>query len=344
MRRDMFRIVARSLVICVVIDAYATACATQPTLRERLDELPIKHLSFYDFDPAVPLIDRVTDAPNELLSLYADTDGTPLHAYRPSGDERAKIGEVFDRLPARHREVLEQRLIGVYCVENFAGSGMADYIIGPGDALYAVLILHPRVFEMDASELLTYRANTAFRQEDSDIELIIDVSEEVSGLAYIMLHETTHIVDYVERHTPYVEPGMYELFGRSGHDTSFTDEVWEDYRVLGSSVDFVYQPELRFYGIGDEPKLSNIDLPSTYQALSQTPFASLYASISWAEDFAEFVTFYYLVHALGARYEIRIERAGKSISYYEPMSSSVVLDRAALIDPELVEPPRSAIQ
>jgi hypothetical protein len=327
-------------IIFVCVGLVYAGCVTTPSLREQLDALPVKQLSFYNFDPATPISDRVTDAPQELLDLYSDMDGAPLRAYQPTAAEREQINEVFERLPVRHRAVLEERLIGVYCVEGFAGSGMADYVLGPGDELYAVLILHPRVFAMSGADLVSFRAGTAFRVEDSDVQLSMDLSAEVSGLAYIVLHESTHIVDYVERHTPYVEPAMLELFGRSSRDTSFTDEVWSEYWVPGPSVDFSFQPDLQFYGLGDRPKLANTQMDQVYEALAHTPFASLYGSTSWAEDFAEFVTFYYLVHGLGAHYSIDVMRGGVTVLTYPPMDSLIVAQRAALIDPALFEPPR----
>ena len=218
---------------------------------------------------------------------------------------------------------------------------MADYIVGPGDDLYAVLILHPRIFTMSASELLGYRVSTAFKRVDPNVELNIDLSDEVSALAYIILHESTHIADYVERHTPYVEPGMLELLGPSPRETPFTDAVWTGYRSLSPEVDFEYQEDLLYYGLGGEPLLANGEIDAVYKKLSRTPFASLYGSFSWAEDFAEFVTFYYLVHCLGAHYAIRIERDGEPVLVYEPMTSPTVRDRASLIDPELLTPSAS---
>ncbi|MBT3276131.1 MAG: hypothetical protein HN368_23485 [Spirochaetales bacterium] len=325
----------RSLIIPAAALILA-ACATRPSLLEQLEQLPVKHLSFYNFDPSTPIKDRITDVPAELLGLYSDSDDTELRSYKLTADEKKQIEDTFSRLPDRHREVLEKRLIGVYCVENFIGTGMADYVLGPDNEVYAQLVLHPRVFEMNASQILSLRANTAFRSDDEEMELVIDLSNEVSGLDYIVLHESTHIVDYVERHTPYVEPGMYELFGRSGRNTSFTDEVWSDYRTLNPTVEFEFQEDLRYYGLGGDPGLSNRDLKAVYSALAQTPFASLYASFSWAEDFAEFVTFYYLVYGFGAHYEIRVMRDGESLFTYQPMDSLIVAVRAGLIEPDLL--------
>jgi hypothetical protein len=324
--------------LIVGLGLITAGCTTQPSLREQLAALPVKHLDLYEFNPATPLIDRLTDAPAELLDLYASIEKTPPLPCRLSEAEREQIRRVLDRLPLRHREVLQQRLIGVYCVDNFAGSGMADYILGPGEQLYAVLVLHRRVFTMKAAELLSFRENTAFGQADPQVGIRVELSEEVSALAYIVLHETSHIVDYVQRHTPYVEPALFELFGRSPRDTPFTDQAWSDYSVLRPSIDFGYKEKLRFYGLGGEPALTNREAVPVYEALSRTPFASLYACLNWAEDFAEFVTFYYLVQAWGAHYAIRVEHQGDTLFTYEPMRSPLVTERARLLDPELFQP------
>jgi len=191
---------------------------------------------------------------------------------------------------------------------------------------------------MTAAELLTFRENTAFGRTDQHVSIRVELSEEVTALAYIVLHETSHIVDYVQRHTPYVEPAVFELFGRSTRDTPFSDQVWSEYSVPCPSISFGYKDDLRFYGLGGEPALTNREAVSVYEALARTPFASLYASTNWAEDFAEFVTFYYLVQALGAHYAMRIEHEGRTVFAYEPMRSPLVIARARLLDSELFQP------
>ncbi len=333
----MIRKASIGILVCAAL--LAAGCVSAPPLRERLDAIPAKHLSSYDFDPASPLTERIGNAPEELLDLYADAEGAPLSVHRLGASKRAEISAILGILPERHQKILQERLIGIYCVDGFAGSGVADYVLGPDDEIYAVVILHPRVFSMTAAELIEFRANSAFRRDDSDNQLEVNLSREVSALAYIILHETTHIVDYVERHTPYVEPGMLELFGRSARETPFTDEVWDDYRELRSSIDFPCQSDLRFYCVGDDLPLANRQMESVYRSLSTTPLASLYASFSWAEDFAEYVTFYYLVRVLGMRYEICVKRNGATVFSWEPMESRAVLRRAALIEPELFQSP-----
>ena len=135
------------LLACVLMLA---GCATSPSLREQLDTLPCKHLSFYDFDRSVALEARIAPIPDELLDLYSRADGMTYERYQPTSAEREEIGAVLERLPVRHQAVLRDRLIAIYCIENFTGSGMADFILARGDELYSVLVLHPRVVSMSA--------------------------------------------------------------------------------------------------------------------------------------------------------------------------------------------------
>ena len=331
-------VLAAIAAICVAL----AGCATQPTLREIVDGLPAKHLAAYDFDPAVPIAERLGSIPDDLLALYSRADGVDYRRFEPDGDERSRLHQALSDLPRRHRDVLAGRLVAIYCIENFTGSGMADWILGPDDDVYAVLILHPRVFSMSASELITLRASSAFRADDPESVLEVELDEEVSALDYIVLHESTHIVDYAERHTPCVEPSMIELVGPSERETAFTDAAWTGYDETARRFDFPHRSRLRYYGLAGDPLVSNRELGAAYAHLARTPFVSLYASANWAEDFAEYVTFFYLTQARGYSYALRVRRAGEIVVELEPMRSPEVLDRARHLEPDLLAPAEDA--
>ena len=314
------------------------ACVSGPvSLRERLDTIPEKHIDFYNFDPSTALVDRIIDIPGSLLALWRDAEKSNLLcAYTPSATELEILEEAILMLPAGHRRVLEERLTGVFLVENFAGRGMADYILGSEDSIYAYILINAEAFGLSASELVTTRALSAFRDDHDDIDLEISVldndSNDVSGIFYILLHETSHVVDYVERHTPYVENSIRELFGRSEGNTRFTDELWTDYGNTVPAASFSHRDALSFYGLGDNPLTPRSRLVEVYEGLSETGFASLYGASVWAEDFAEFVTFYYLIHELGATYRIAVSESGANVFVYEPMNNPKVTDRLAHLD------------
>ena len=106
---------------------------------------------------------------------------------------------------------------------------MADYVLSKTDEVYVILVLNPVVFEKDLSELLTYKENTVYRAAGTGPAVSIEVTGDYSGLLYILTHECTHIVDYVDRITPYIEPGINTLFGETENPTPFTDPHWSSY-------------------------------------------------------------------------------------------------------------------
>ena len=334
-RRARFVLVAAATCLLAVL---VTSCRSDRQIRELIDQNPVKQLSFYGFDPSTPMVDRITRAPDELLDLYGEFEDERPTVYTPSAEERDEIVAALEALPVRHQEVLQDRLIGIYCVDDFAGTGMADWVLGPDDEIYANLVLHRRVFDTTAADLIDYRASSAFTDTSSSIDLVVELSDWVSLLQYITLHETTHIVDYVDRYTPFVEPSTYALQGVSRRDTTFTDQVWRGYSELRRRYAFEYQPKLRFYGLG-APEISDTLMDDVYTELAAVPVASLYGAMNWAEDFAEFVTFYYLVHTLGADYSISVVRNGEALAEFRSMERDEVIRRAELIDPALVTAP-----
>lgn len=154
---------------------------------------------------------------------------------------------------------------------------------------------------------------------------------------YILLHESTHCIDYIERFTPWVEPHLLGLQGPTQRDTAFSREVWKDYSALNASVQFPYKDEITFYGFNNGPKLKSSDAVEVYRTLENSPFVSLYSSLNWADDFAEYITFYYMIRSLGITYRITVKRNGESVYNYEPMRSERIIARSRLLDKELVK-------
>jgi hypothetical protein len=133
-----------------------------------------------------------------------------------------------------------------------------------------------------------------------------------------MLHETFHAVDLVLGGTPYLEPSVAELTGRSGAATAFTDGVWRNYGTPVSSCDFTGRDSLRFYNISGPAGLPASQIPRMYRDLMKTPFVSLYGSVNWAEDFADYQTWYYLKERTGMVPVVRIRKRNTIMMIFEP--------------------------
>ena len=331
------------LIVVAVTATIVTSCTSPPrpsfTLSDFRD-IPAKRLESYAFDPEKEIADRIAPMPEFLLNFLREVDGVAEYSdYDPTPGQRRMIREYLSLLPPLHRRVLGERLIALHFVESFLGSGMADFVVDENNELYVILYFNPDTLTETMSERLTYRESTCFNAaEDSSVSVAIDCGDSYSGFMYILLHETTHAVDYIAHATPYVEPILRDI-GLAGQveATAFTSEVWADYARPEEKHDFPSRDEVTFYGLSGGPKLPIARAIAVYDELAETPFVSLYASMNWAEDLAEYLTWFHFANVLDQPYEIRVSRNGLPVKTYRPMEFPHVAEREETIAAFYVE-------
>jgi hypothetical protein len=282
----------------------------EPPILQELMKQPAHVLSNFDYDPGRPLMERVGDAPDFVITYLRNMDGkTDYRPYRLTSQERALLSNNLTLLPARMRSVFEGSLVAIYFIENFTGSGMADYVLDRKGRLKTVLYINPATMKNDISKWLTFKENSCF-SPDAKASVRVWCGTNHTGLLYILLHEGTHIVDYVDAVTPFVEKSLIGI-GRQGKGAgAFIKGVWKNYKTPLKKYDYPGRTEVDFYGLAGGPHLALTNAASLYWSVEKTPFASIYGSMNWAEDLAEFVTFYHLVEVLGLPYEIKFYRKG----------------------------------
>lgn len=295
---------------------------------------PAKSLSNYNFDPKSKLISRVDKMPDFYLGyLRKAFNNNNLTPYIPTTIELSIFEESLDLLPPLHRKILNERLISIYFVDNYKSSGTTDWVLDEKGDIHFVYVLNARLFLHSISEWLTHRENSCFNNDELSIDIKIDCGEKYLAIDYIMLHESTHAVDYIKNFTPYVSHSLQEIRQEKIKDTPFIEGVWEDYFTPISKYDYPYREKTAFYGINPKTlkentsKISNKKSIELYKQLSSTPFVSIYASLSWVEDFADFVSLYHLTKNLGQPYVIRVIKGNTQIYSYEPMKSNYVRER-----------------
>ena len=325
------------LIAVMVVGALATGCQSTPTRSEvlaKIAELPAKHLSSYQFDPSTTLVDRARPAPAFLIDFLEAYDQTDAYSpYTPSEAELNLLRRDLDLPPSSYRPIFESRLIGIYFVNNFMGSGMTEYVLDGKDELYFALFINPDTMKHNVSDWLTRREQSAFTQGTAgnaadQISVKIDCGTQYTGLLYILLHEGAHMIDYLRHATPFVDWSMQAL-GKGIGPTAFTSSVWRSYARPRRAFDFHYRSDLHFYGLGKSLPISRA--PVLYRGLQRSPFASLYGSTTWAEDFAEQMTWSYWTQALHQPYAIELYSGGVLDQRYEPMSSPLVLRRSGTV-------------
>ncbi len=295
---------------------------------EEKEEIAAKNLKSYSFNPDTTLRSRIKPAPPFVMDYLIEMDGRPDYSsYAISDDERSLIEDYLSKLPPVHQNVLKERLIGIYFVNNFIGSGFAEYVLSDKNDIYSFLVFNPLILKNDLSEWLSYRENTCFINKSPEYRIEIDCGREFLGLMYGLLHETSHVVDYVLQYTPFVEPALTKIDGYQVKSSDFTRGIWSEYYLPSREYRSPYRKKISFYGLGGGVKIDITDSVSVYKKLKDTPFVSIYGWVSWAEDFAELITFYHLTEKLHQPYEIRVYEKGNLIFKYDPMDSPKVKQR-----------------
>lgn len=277
----------------------------------------------YAFDPQSPLESRIRPCPDFLLGVLKQMDGkTDYLAYTPSAAEKRLVLGHLAALPARMRQAFQERLLGIYFVENFTGNGMSNWVLDESGRVHAWLVINPAAFKKSLSETLTAREVSVFK---GDAGVTVDCGTKYTGVLYTILHEGLHVYDYTRGVTPYVgEMVLYATRGGKGLGASW--DVWESLKKPRPEADYPGRGKLRFYGLGGGPAIPAAGAVKLYQGFMRSPFPSLYGSSSWAEDAAELFTFYHLTRVLKQPYAIRA--AGREPLTVEPMKSGRALGRA----------------
>jgi len=317
--------------------AFLLAAAPAPDAAYRAELLmqPQHNLKSFSPDFKSPLVARVQKTPDFYLRYMRSNDHDQTYtSYEDTPADRALLADYLSKLPVVIQQVMRERLAAIYFIKNFRGSGWTDIALDEKDPgrVYLVLVLNPDVLHNDISAWLTKKENTCFAPDDPTFKVEINAGHTYQALLYILLHEGTHMVDYVHRWTPYVNDVLKQLLSLPVTATSFTYGWWVGYSTPVSLYDFPERARISFYGLNGPPKLKISEALSAYRHLAQGPFVSLYGSLSWAEDLAESSALYFLTQKLKQPYEITYSRNGKLVFQFSPMDSSKVKERFPVLE------------
>jgi len=309
----------------------------------KLDD--IKKIENYKFDTNINIINRIKSEDKKVIDYLNKLDNTDKYnLYSPTQKDLKKIKITLKKMPKLLQKLFNEKLISLYFVNNFQGSGYVEYIFSNTGEIYFILILNSATLKQSISELLTARDNTTFLNNNSNIKLNIKLStakkNNESALLYILLHEGAHIIDYTYQLTPFVEPDLKQFAKTKIEENEFAKNVWLDYKTPIEKYNFAGRDKLSFYYLSGAPKLDIKSADNIYEMLANTPFVSLYASLNWAEDFAELFAVYYLTDVLKMKYKIEISKkiltkknksTDKLIFFNEPMKHYQTRNRLSTI-------------
>ena len=313
-----------SLWILLTINSILILAGCNDTSLKGGEPDPIHRLSSYTYSSSAPLSSRVTEAPIQVMEHLRKLDDRPDYAsWIPDEKERVRINRALSDLPSAIKHTLSDRTIGIYFVKDFLTYGLTEWIVDEEGKMYIFMVFAKRALSGTAGDIITDRENTTFVDDGSGCTLKHLLEPEVDGFYYILLHESIHAFDYVKKVTPWVEPALKEP-ERSPDSNPFTRGIWKEYRKTVKTYSF--RENLRFYGFGKGAFSQYGKATEIYEGLSDSPFASLYGSVSWAEDLAELGALYHITHRLSRNYIITVT-CGKNTQTFYPMKNKSTRDR-----------------
>lgn len=307
----------------VIFFLFIQVCISGCTCNQGLE--PVHRFENYTFSSHNPILARVSLPPEIVLRHLQNLDNRPDYTgYMPSHDELQNFEKAIRILPSLNRSMLDKRLLGIYFIPNFMGSGLTEWVVDRTGGVYGFMVFNASVLRLDLSELLTVKERTCYINDDAAYTVQINSGKNYSGLLYILLHESTHLVDYVMNITPYVDNSMNDYLKQHVSRTPFTSLIWKAYNKPVKNTSFTGR--VFFYGI-KKPKLRLSESVSIYRDLSKSPFVSLYGSQTWAEDLAEMVSFYHITEILKQPYVIQVRKGPRILLSVRPMDSPDVWRR-----------------
>jgi len=288
-------------------------CKTQKSNSNiRIDDVGVTQQR-YSVDSTTSLFSRIRQTDTTVLEKFHEAGMNPVE-HKLTKAELSIVSKAIDLLPVLHKKILKSHLRSINFLDSMPNTALTS-TVNPQDKFKIFdITIRAEILKQNISEWLTEKENTCFDTIGSNIKLLID-GGKMNALAYVLLHETTHIID-----------GSLDIIPRSDTLTSdFTNKIWSGRTIVSAIYQDNILDSLAFRRGGKILSIHNaVDI---YTRLKQTPFASLYSRNSWHEDLAEYITIYYFTQRLDQPLRIILKKGNEIIFEYEPMRSELVKER-----------------
>lgn len=311
------------LLLCVL----SIGCSSSQNGQNWLD-LPERKLSSYSSSMTEPFVTRIASMPPIALDyLQKMAPKAGFKSYQPTREETAIFQQYFDLLPVQYKRTMEAKVAKIYFVENFDSGAMSDVVFDDKKEMYIVLYINRKLLNTSLSDWISFRDTSSFYPKKG-ISILSVSSEEYYGLIHALIHEACHIYDYYHHVTPYVEE--FQKASVTERTTAFVKSVWTDLHVPTSENNVLGGSNYSGYGLRGRIDISNAQ--SLYKKLSGSPFASLYGATSWAEDFAESFSWWFMKWRLGINYSVSVQVDGNDVVRFTPFETPYSVARTVIFE------------
>ena len=154
-------------IFMIIIILSLFSCTTNTSLIKQIRNTPAKNYENYQVNFDLPISDRLSISNEIVLDYLKRMDNNDSYSiYLLSESEKDILKEYIELLPGQYKEILKNKLIGIYFINNLYGNGIADYVVDENNEIYTILIINSTVFNCTVSELVTEKENSCYNREE----------------------------------------------------------------------------------------------------------------------------------------------------------------------------------
>ena len=269
------------------------------------------------------LTERIQPAPENVFNKFREAGMKPVN-HILTETEKVKISKAFSILPPLHQKVLKEHLYSISFMENMPNTALTSSLQTFASTKMFNITFRAEILNQTISEWATWKENTFYiKPQNNEYDISIDAGC-LDAIVYVLLHESTHVVDDVLYITPRSEESNLLL-----PPSPFTADIWWKFNEPQKNATNAILETTRFRS---GKTLAISFAPEIYKALQETPFATLYSMASCYEDLAEITTIYHLTAKMNQPYRILVKKNGITVSTYEPFNNLQVLKRLSQLE------------
>jgi hypothetical protein len=271
------------------------------------------------------LLGRIGPPSKKVIQEFEQAGMKGIRYHEVTDAERAKIGAALASLPDLHQRILFEHLDRLSFLDGMPGEGTALTAPSGNVGSYSIT-LRASIIDESLSDFLTAKERRLFSAVKDGPEVTV-TAEGQNALPFILLHESTHVVD--------------NSFGiRRGLSHPLIVQIWKGSHDLKEPYSSSLVASTGFRG---QSKIPVDHAQSIYDAMEKSPFVSLYSTAAASEDIAELVAWYQEGQYFNAGVVIEISTAqGKTIKRYKPLEFPRVVERYEAVK-KLLSMPSSAM-
>lgn len=268
------------------------------------------------------LMERVGLPSSIAVKTFEQAGMLEVRPHALTQDERLKVKGALAALPTLHKRALLDKLDHIAFVDGIPGDGTG--LTSPGEHTgHYDITLRASLISETLSTFLTTKERRVFSKDESETAVTVD-GQGADALHYVLLHESTHVLDRACHIT-------------SDKNSPFIANVWNGSHALSSSLASTVLNDTYFR---TNKPLPIDNAPIAYDALSKSPFVSLYSTASSAEDFAELVAWDVIRHDHGDLAVTLEGNKSHATLQWHPLSFALVDKRFKYVDDLLAHPAR----